>query len=637
MNKKIVVLVLLLLLSIGSFLRFNGISWGYPYLLHPDEGFIVNRAISMVENGTFEAPGYETPGNIIKKVSSVAYKAFSSLYYHTSFFSSQIDVTNRAIYYIITRCISALFGSLTILLAYYIGRYKSKTLGIIMASLFSIFPIFIEHAHYGVPDITVTFFVCLVILFGLEYTQHNTYFNISLISLATALGTVEKFPVVFSFGMIALVVILYNYKTIKELIKQGLLAIFVYIFTIILISPNLFLNFNNVYSQVVIENRSSHLGADGLSWGGNLLFYIQTFINNGGILLFVFGIIGLIYLIFIKKEKQNVVFTCGFIYWLLLSSRGLHWERWGMPMYAAFLFVAAFGVYFLITQKSTMWKKIVLYICLVLCSTNLILSSVKNSVYFTTTDTRVASIDYIGKQGMNKDNTIYDGYTPLYPTGPAYITDTLAIKDGELYIQDLGKQFAIESSQMSSRFNAEPDRYVGQISMYNALKEKGELLANFSPVLLRRSIFEIKNVIYSINDIYQLTNGYSGPTINCYDISRIKSFKSYTFKDNKWLTNGKDIDGTRIIYPGGLSYGPYANLNTGKYSMIIYGEHLKEVIPRLTTDNAINTVEFSITEQKETFIRLEFDLHEYVENFEVLVPNNLMENVILKSLTIKSI
>ena len=240
MKKQFAFFILLSFIILGTFLRFNGIFWGYPYVLHADEGAIVNRAISMVEKGTFEAPGYETPGNIIKKISSIAFKAFSSLRYKTSFFSPEINSKNRAIYHVITRCISALFGSLTILLVYYIGRFRSEILGIIMAGLFAFFPIFVKHSHYGVPDITLTFFVCLVMLFGLKYTRHNTYFNVGLMSIALALGTVEKYPSLFSFGMVALVIVVYNYKKIKILIKQSIFSIFVYILTMFLISPNLF-------------------------------------------------------------------------------------------------------------------------------------------------------------------------------------------------------------------------------------------------------------------------------------------------------------------------------------------------------------------------------------------------------------
>lgn len=526
MKKRFVFLILLSFIILGTFLRFNGIFWGYPYVLHADEGAIVNRAISMVEKGTFEAPGYETPGNIIKKISSIAYKAFSSFRYKTSFLSPEINTKNRAIYHVITRCISALFGSLTILLVYYIGRYRSVILGIIMAGLFAFFPIFVKHSHYGVPDITLTFFVCLVMVFGLKYTRHNTYFNVSLMSMASALGTVEKYPALFSCGMIALVIVLYNYKTIKVLIKQSIFSIFFYILTMFLISPNLFLNFNDVYARILIENRSTHLGADGLSWGGNLLYYIQTFTNYGGILLSFFGALGLIFLLIIKREKQNIVFFCGFIYWVLLSSRGLHWERWGMPMYAAFLFVAAFGIYYLISHKMTLLKKVLLYTCIVLCFTNLILSSAKESIYFNATDTRVKSIEYISNKGINKENTIYDGYTPLHLNGPTTLTNKLVIDDGKLYIRDVGKHFAIESSSMFSRYYREPIRYEDIVNIYNALHKEGELITTYSPISLNRSKYETKNIIYSISGIYRLSNnGLVGPKINFYDIRNIKPLK----------------------------------------------------------------------------------------------------------------
>ena len=55
----------------------------------------------------------------------------------------------------------------------------------------------------------------------------------------------------------------------KLLVTEGL-----YLFSLVEIAPNIFIEYVQVIDALIIESRSTHLGADNLGWGGNILFYI---------------------------------------------------------------------------------------------------------------------------------------------------------------------------------------------------------------------------------------------------------------------------------------------------------------------------------------------------------------------------
>jgi len=52
----------------------TGIGWGLPTLLHPDEGVVVNPALSMVENRTFEPNIFWHPNHFGVQITILIYR-----------------------------------------------------------------------------------------------------------------------------------------------------------------------------------------------------------------------------------------------------------------------------------------------------------------------------------------------------------------------------------------------------------------------------------------------------------------------------------------------------------------------------------------------------------------------------------
>ena len=62
--------------------------------------------------------------------------------------------------------------------------------------------------------------------------------------------------------------------------------------TVFVIAPNIGADVSSVAASLVKEARPAHLGADGLGFGGNLLFYSKTCFANYGIVVTMLSLIG---------------------------------------------------------------------------------------------------------------------------------------------------------------------------------------------------------------------------------------------------------------------------------------------------------------------------------------------------------
>jgi hypothetical protein len=148
---------------------------------------------------------------------------------------------------------------------------------------------------------------------------------------------------------------------------------------------------------------------------------------------------------------------------------------------------------------------------------NISIGSIAKTLYFAKAlDTRNAALGYVTEIGATKENTLYEGYTPFNPTGPATIFGGLEDSITTPMNQDL--KYIILSSSMYSRFYAEPDKYGKEITIYEAIKANKTVLREFEPVMVSESSNDLKNIMNSLKNIAgYLSGGYSGPHLIFYE------------------------------------------------------------------------------------------------------------------------
>lgn len=522
-------LVLLpIILIVGLLLRALGVMWGLPFQLHPDEWVIFDGAIDMAKRNSFEPQLFLRPDHVEIKLSYLAYVAYGVVQ------GAPVDVLAAADmtpFIAISRSITVAIGVATIALAYIVGRRFSPAAGLVAAVLFALFPPFIEHSHYATPDVPLTFAVLVVAWGGMRYLASPTWVNLLIMSAGVAVSVGIKYPGAIGASMIAIVVIIAAARSRRwiQILTRGAGSIGAVIGFLFLISPVLFSNVYGVFTAIKQESRTTHVGADGLGWWGNLRYYVETFAASGGLVLILFGVIGAVWAVR-RRRLDTVPLAIGAIYWVALSAVPLHWARWALPMYISALMFSAIGIvvtarYLWARRGATTTVLRAIFVVLVgVSALNLVIGAAVWTVRYATSDTRVIAKSLFERYGVTDQNTIAEGYTPLSPGAPRAIFDDFSIVDGTLTLSDTvvdadSKLYVMISAGMYKRYLGD-EQYADEQEFYRLLEEQFPVVDAVDPgPVVSFSEFELVNIVHGLQYLVGAgSNGPPGPRIVLYEI-----------------------------------------------------------------------------------------------------------------------
>jgi len=471
----------------------------------------------MTLNRTLNPNNFKRPDQILYFLNFVYLNLISLIKTGHSFAASyQTDQYN---YFVYSRLMIAIFGSLIPIAAYKIGKESPINFAVPAALLFAFFPLYVLYSHYIAPDVPITLFTLVVILFSIRYIRNSKARDLYLATIFSALNAAEKYPGLISFGIVTFAILwvqAFQMKSqawviIKHTFIESLKYFGIYVLSLFIFAPNLFLNVEKVIKEIKLEARSTHLGADGLNWFGNMGFYLTKYLEFSNVIVVILIIAGT-FGIFRKKRYELLPCFYGLVYWICLSVLKLHWERWALPMYTFPLLLAAFGFGYLIhVCKNMPGAKLILRILFGITVGWSLLNSLSISIRMDYTDTRVAALNYFKETGINGDNSLYEGYTPFTPGGPGNFSFSQ---------MNSNDKFIILSSYMYDRIYEEPLRYDNEIQKYEIIKQKYPLLMQFSPTQPASPV----RIISWANDLKyyceknkgKVSERLTGPTIQIY-------------------------------------------------------------------------------------------------------------------------
>lgn len=457
----IVTWVLVGVVLTGTAIRFVGIGWGLPLLLHPDEWVVVEYAIDLAQRNSFEPDFFFRPDHLEIQLSYLAYLVWGHVF--NGMPPEELYLTSVAPFYAISRGITALFGSAMIPLAYLIGRPFGRWAGLLMALGVALFPPFVEHSRYATPDIPLTFTVMLVVLGCVLYIRGQSWWALVLACAGVALGITAKYPAVLGTTVIAAAIIIAATRSHQpwRILSRGAAAIGMVVGMVFTLSPVLFTNITEAKDALFAQNLNGHLGASGLNWPEKLAFYTNEMLQSGGLLLLLFAFAGIAWLI-VRRRWDGVPLAIGFVYWVALSALNLHWERWGLPMYLSVVLLSGLGVYALwgwalaFRGRMRLARGAVAVLAGV-SGLSLLMGSIAHAAYALAPDTRTAAGPQAALLGSTRENTVFDGYTSFDPDGTASVVKTLKVTDGRVESRDgTNYEFVMTSSRLVGRFLADP-------------------------------------------------------------------------------------------------------------------------------------------------------------------------------------
>lgn len=520
--------MLALIFVTAIILRFVGASWGMPHNnLHPDEGIIFGPSYLCALNRNFEVHDYYRPNHVSIKMNTLLYIGIQELYFAPQ---GQNDFElnyneNFALFTTASRVLTALFGVGTVIFAYFIGLFWGRKQALFATLLFAVFPSFIEHSHYITPDVPLLFFLMGVLWAALCYQKKPSVSWLFWMSFFTALATCEKYPGAYGCAIIAVAVCATHIKKPALIAKDGCLSILFFVLGIMAVSPVLLIDFRTVLEAISGQYQPYHIGADGLNFGGKLLFYLKTTGVHFGLLLTVSSIYGFVKS-FRKNVKPTIILFVFLAYIVPISTITLHFERYTLPIYAAGLLFGAFGAFYILEDLQGLLKKTPaafliaypIFILLPVCS--LLAGSIAVCGSFLVPDSRIFLQDVFVQMGVTVSNTVYDCNTPLDPGGYYGAFGNFEEGDPAKYKYGNSPKFIVTSSaQRDLYLEADPEVYGWIANFYKRLDERYDLIFLYTVETPGCHFLELQNIWFSARSVYRFMRGAAvGYEIRVYQL-----------------------------------------------------------------------------------------------------------------------
>jgi 4-amino-4-deoxy-L-arabinose transferase-like glycosyltransferase len=176
----------------AAVLRFVGLGSGIPFNVGVDEPQIVDRAVGMIKTGDFNPHFFDYPGLYIYIQAAAAALRFIAGANRGEWTS--LDHFTSAEFYLWGRAVTALFGTLTVLLVYQIGMRWGTRVAALAAGLMAVMPLHVRESHYVLTDVPVTFFVTLTLLLTLRAHERERALDFAWAGATAGLAAATKYP-----------------------------------------------------------------------------------------------------------------------------------------------------------------------------------------------------------------------------------------------------------------------------------------------------------------------------------------------------------------------------------------------------------------------------------------------------------
>ena len=354
-------LLLLLILLIGGFLRFYNLMWGNGYFFHPDENNMAH-SISQLNLNNKLNPNFFAYGQF-----PLYLVYFSYQFTHLPVFSFTDVPYLSAIFFL--RFYSAFAGTITILLIYLIFKKitDSSNFAAISALFTALMPALIQNSHFGTTESLLTLFFILIIYLSLKLLSCSQNRKISRLivllaltcglALATKASAAYFLPTAFLSLIIALKK---NYYSFKKAIFLLFLFIILQLVFFILFSPYNLISFKNFWGALNYEA--------GVANGQIRVFYTRQFEGTAPFLfqmekifpyalgwpVFILGNLGFlfllmsnIYYLISKKGESASITILIFSFLIYLVPNSFLFAKWTRFIAPIFPFFAIFAAYLL--------------------------------------------------------------------------------------------------------------------------------------------------------------------------------------------------------------------------------------------------------------------------------------------------
>lgn len=338
-------LVLLLALA----LRLWGLTFGLPFVIQPDEPSVELRVLHMWYAGDFNPHYYVYP--------SLYYDLQALLAFVVGHVAGvfQPDVLrhplwHQPLFYLAGRALTAILGTLTVLVVYLIGRTFSTRIGLIAALFLAVTAQHVQQSHYITVDAPTALFTAAAALFAIRVLRRQGGLRdviLGGIAAGLAAGTKYNAGVALVLPFAAMLMVSGSGGWVWRL-RASLLAVGAAALTFLITTPYALLDrggsgrpwpFLNSLQVVARHYADGHPGAEG---NDNALWYVLYLAHDGMVgLLTVLAVAGIVIALVRFRRAGIVLIAFTALYYALLCATYVRFDRNLLPLLPFLALLAA--------------------------------------------------------------------------------------------------------------------------------------------------------------------------------------------------------------------------------------------------------------------------------------------------------
>lgn len=470
-------LVFVTLAALG--VRLAGIDFGLPFLYHPDEAEIVDRALAMRERGP-------NPG----------WFAYPTLYlYAQAALHTVIGRTDVSAVYLAGRALTALFGAGAVVFVALAPRRRGDLLAASAAGLLlALFPLHVEHSHYVTTDVPVSFFSALLAwqaagLAGAGASARVRDYALAGVTVGLAAST--KYPGALLGVLVAAVYALAVLPStgVRAALRDARLpaAAGASVVAFVAGSPFVLLDWRGFARDFAVEAahmRSGHLGFEDA--GNGWLVMLGHAYDSSGPLALALVLFGAVFSLVRRDAFAGAVAIASAILFAIAGSSRVLFARYLLIAVPLWCILGGYGVVLARELVGRVAPRRATAISLVVLAAALAAPAVATyhrTRLFLSEDTRTVAWRWVGGLEGSGERPIVAVERYAFPVMSASLAsaEIVPLEYDLAAMRARGIRYVVISDRLAKRYTRAPGRHPRESAFYAELESSAKRVAVFSP------------------------------------------------------------------------------------------------------------------------------------------------------------
>lgn len=506
-NKELILITIIILIAL--LLRAWGVNYDLPFIYHPDEPSYITISQNIFKTRDLNPHFFNYP-SLFFYINALAYIPYYLLGKLIGIFHAPNDILSPISLVMGTteaqmpsavllgRAITVCFGVGTVGLVYLVGkRLGGKTMGLLASLMTATFPTNVLHSRSITPDTFVTFFAVATLLASVLIYQQGKPWQYVLAGICVGLTASSK----YNGGLIVLPLVLahvFRYGKVAFKQPKFYLALLCCGFGFLATTPYALLDSATFLRDLRFEARHYSTGHAGME-GNTVKWYLQYMWQTAGI-IYILAVLEILRGIRLNSKGIFLLSIFPVVYFAFISSFMVRNDRTFLPLTPFLFLLAASLLRYLIGRIEKFQSKqlrklfITAIVCFSITGFALPISrTIADTIRLTTMDSRETARVWINNNLPAGAKIAIESYSPFVDPSRFSVQgfSRMIEHKPEWYIEQ-SFDFLIFSQGMYGRFYKEPERYKNEISQYESLFSRFNLVALFTDGGYEIRIYKVK-------------------------------------------------------------------------------------------------------------------------------------------------